>query len=120
MRDEIERIAADLRHRARAVEDEPVGSVNTHRELAEAHVVNAEMRVEEANERSDRAGGVVVLCLAEKQRAAPFEVAKVHVVAKGRAGGAPAAVDDEDDLRLGIVPFGLRMQADIAADADRR
>jgi hypothetical protein len=33
----------------------PSGTVDPHRELAPAHVVDAEMRVEQADERPDRA-----------------------------------------------------------------
>ena len=43
VRDEIERVAADHRHRARAVEREALGAVDAHRELAAAHVVDAEI-----------------------------------------------------------------------------
>ena len=104
MRDEIERVAADPRHRARAVEHEAVGAVDPHRKLAPAHVVDAEMRVEQADERPDRARGVVVLRLAEQERAPALEVAQVHVVAERRADDPVRGVDDEDDLRLGVVP----------------
>ena len=50
------------------------------------------MLVEEADERADRAGRVVVLRLAEQQRAAAFEVAQVDVVAERRADDAAAAL----------------------------
>ena len=42
--DEIERIAADHRQRARAVEDEAVRPVDAHREIAAANVVDPELR----------------------------------------------------------------------------
>ena len=50
-----------------------------------AHVVDAEALVEQADERADRARRVVVLGLAEQQRAAALEVAQVDVVAERRA-----------------------------------
>ncbi len=76
--------------------------------------------VEQADERPDRAGRVVVLGLAEQERAAPLEVAQVDVVAERRADRLAAAVHRQHDFGLGIVPFRLRMDADLGADADRR
>ena len=73
-----------------------------------AHVVDAEAAVEQAQERPDRAGRVVVLRLAEQQRAAALEVAQVDVVAQRRAPHGAAAVDEQHDLRLRVVPGRLR------------
>ena len=78
------------------------------------------MLVEEPDERANGAGRVVVLGLAEQQRAAAFEVAQVDVVAERRADDAAGVIDGEHDLRLGVVPLGLRMDADFRAGADRR
>ena len=79
-----------------------------------------EVRVEQADERADRARRVVVLGLAEQQRAAALEVAQVDVVAERRADGLAVAADDQHDLGLRIVPLRLRMDADLGARADRR
>ena len=87
LRHEVERIAADHRQRARAVEHEALRPVDAHREIAAANVVDPEPVVEEADERTDRARRVVVLGLAEEQRAAALEVAQVDVVAERRADG---------------------------------
>ena len=60
-------------------------------EVAPAHVVEAVVLVEEPDERTDRGRGVVVLGLAEEQRAAALEVAQVDVVAeRGPDDAAPA------------------------------
>src|SRR4029077_17086619 len=64
--DEIDRIAADHSHRARAFERESLEPVHEDRKLAAAHVVDAEALVEQANEGTDGAGRVVVLGLAEQ------------------------------------------------------
>ena len=117
--DEIERIAADEPHRARAVQHEAVRPLDAHRELGLAHVVDREVAIEQADERPDRAGGVVVLGLAEQERAAALEVAEVDVVAECRADRLAAAVHRQHDFRLGIVPLGLGMDADLGAGADR-
>ena len=77
--------------------------------------------VEQADERADRARRVVVLGLAEQQRAAALEVAQVDVVAERGADDAAAAVDGEHDLRLGIVPLPTSGWMPISAPVpDRR
>ena len=63
---------------------------------------------------------VVVLGLAEQQRAAPLDVAQVDVVAERRAADPAAAVDRQHDLGLGVVPARDRVQADRRARAHRR
>ena len=78
------------------------------------------MRVEEANQRPDRARRVVVLGLAEQQRAATLEVAQVDVVAQRRAERAAAAVDREHDLGLGVVPGRARVDAHVGAQPHGR
>ena len=62
------------------------------------------MFVEQANKRPQCAGGVVVLGLAQQQRAAPLEVAQVDVVAQGRAVDPALAVDGQHHFRLRVVP----------------
>ena len=89
-------------------------------ELGGADVVEGEAVVEQADERADGAGGVVVLGLAEQQRRAALDVAQVDVVAEGGAPDAAAAVDGEHDLGLGVVPARGRVQADGGAPADGR
>ena len=64
--------------------------------------------------------GVVVLGLAEQQRAAAFDVAQVDVVAERRAEDAAGTIYREHDLRLGIVPGRIGAHADPVAPADRR
>src|SRR3954471_9968970 len=77
--DQLERTAADLRHRALRIERKPVSTFDAERHVAFTDVIEAKVLVEQPNEGSDRARGVVVLGLAEKQRAPSFEVAKVHI-----------------------------------------
>ena len=84
-----------------------------------AHVVHGELLVEQADERADRARRVVVLGLAEQQRAAAFEIAEIDVVAERRADDPAGAGHGQHHLRLGIVPLGLRVNADLRAGADR-
>ena len=85
LRHQVERIAADHRERARALHHEAVGPAHLHRQVAAAHVGDAELAVEQADERADGAAAVVVLGLAQQQGAAAFEVAQVDVVAQRRA-----------------------------------
>ena len=117
---EVERIAADHRHRTDARHLEAIRAVDAHGDVAAADVVDAEAFVEEANERTDRARRVVVLGLAEKQRAAALEIAQVDVVAERRAHGAAVAVHREHDFRLRIVPLRLGVDAHLGAQTHRR
>src|SRR4030095_6645917 len=119
LRNEIERIAADHRERAMSVENETVGTLDAHRELAAADVVDPEKIVEKTHERSDRARCVVVLRLAEQERAAPLEIAQIDIVAERRADSFASAVDGEHDLGLGIVPLRGGVNADVGTDAHR-
>ena len=64
--------------------------------------------------------GVVVLGLAEQQRAAALEVAQVDVVAERGAEDAAGAIDGEHDLGLRIVPGRVGAHADPVAPAHRR
>ena len=79
---QVGRIAADLRQIARAAQAELVGAGDLELDLGLAHVVEREGRVEQAHERADRAGGVVVLGDAQQQRAAALHVAQIDVVAE--------------------------------------
>ena len=78
------------------------------------------LAVEHADERADGAGGVVVLGLAEQQRAAALDVAQVHVVAERGAEDAAGAIYREHDFGLGIVPGRVGAHADPVAPAHRR
>ena len=83
-------------------------------------VVHREAVVEQADEGADAARGIVVLGLAEEKCAAALEVAQVHVVAERGAHSLALSVADDDDLGLGIVPVGIRADADEITPADRR
>ena len=83
--DQIGRIAADLRHRARCLERNPSGPLDRQRQFDVAHVVEREAIVEQADERPERGAGIVVLGLAEQQRRAALDIAQVDVIAEGRA-----------------------------------
>ena len=69
-----------------------------------AHVVELEAGIEEPDEGADGAGGIVVLGLAQQQRAAPFDVAQVHVVAQRRPDNLATAVDRQHHLGFRVVP----------------
>src|SRR5690348_12050265 len=71
---EIERIAADLRHRAAIFEPEIVRSLDLQLDHGLAHMIHGEAIIEQADERTDPARGIVVLGLAEQERTAPLEV----------------------------------------------
>src|SRR5207248_10999380 len=73
-----------------------------------------------ADERPDRAGCIIVLGLAQQQRAAAFEVAQVDVVAERRAADFTAAIYHQHDFRLGVVPARIGAHADLRAPADAR
>ena len=98
----------------------PSSPVDRERDHRGAQRVEVVARVEQADERADRGRGVVVLGLAEQQRAAPLDVAQVDVVAEARADDAAVGCDDEHDLGLGVVPRRRREHADVDAGADRR
>ena len=119
--DQIHGIAADLRTSSFAPSRrKPSGPSISSSTTRRAHVVEREAVVEQADERADRAGGVVVLGLAEQQRAAAFEVAQVDVVAERRADGLRRGCStDQHDFGLGIVPGRIRAHADLGAPADR-
>src|SRR3569833_3011149 len=76
------------------------------------------MLVEQADERPDRARCIVIFGLAEKQCAAPFEVPQVDVVAERRTADVAPAALDQHDFGFGVVPAGIRPDADFRAPAD--
>jgi hypothetical protein len=116
----ILRVAADAAHGAGALQDEPVLALNGQPHFRGAHVVKAEIVVEEADKRADRGAGVVVLGLGKEQRRAAFYVPQVDVIAKRRADDFAGAGDDQHHFRLGVVPGGDRMQAGFRQVADCR
>jgi hypothetical protein len=71
--------------------------------------------VEQPHERTDRAGGVVVLRLAQQQRAASLEIAQVDVVAERGAYRERPCRSPPARFRFRIVPLGLRVDADLGA-----
>ena len=76
-----------------AIEDEPSSRNPSAPSTISVTVVcrtsSRETSVEEADERPDRAGGIVVLGLAEQQGRAALHVAQVDVVAEHRADDRP-------------------------------
>src|SRR5689334_23602568 len=109
--DELGGVAADLRHRALAFEREALVAADFEPDHRLANVVERIPAVEHADERADGAARVVILGLAEQQRAAALDVTQVHVVAERRAENAPGTIYRDHDLGLGIVPGGLGTDA---------
>ena len=66
MSDDLQRVTADLRHRAASCEGELIWPLHVEREIRLADVVHAEVLVKEPDERADRAGRVVVFRLAQE------------------------------------------------------
>ena len=118
--DEVGRVAADLRQGRGARQPEAVRTHHLEAHHRAADVVEGEAIVEQAHERPERAGGGVVLGLAEQQGRAALEVAQVDVVAEARPDDALVGGDHQGDLGLGVVPLRARMQAGLLAAADRR
>ncbi|PAV71423.1 hypothetical protein WR25_10000 [Diploscapter pachys] len=113
-------IAADLAHRAAAIQRIAVGAFDPQRDLGVADVVHRELVVEQAHERAERAGRVIVLRLAQQQRRSPFEIAQVDVVAQCRAHRLALGIDQQHDFGLRVVPRRIGPHADVRAPADRR
>jgi hypothetical protein len=81
-RDQVGRIAADPPHGADPFQAEVVWPVDHQIDLGRPDVIEAESVVEQAHERPDGAGGVVVLGLGQRRGAAVLEIAQVDVVAE--------------------------------------
>src|SRR4051812_32561765 len=73
--DEVLWVAADLGDGRRTLQAEAVRSLDNQRDRGAANVVERECVVEKAQQWTDRAGGVVVLGLAQQQRRTALEVA---------------------------------------------
>ena len=80
--DQVQRIAADQLDAAGAVHAEALRPLDLHRQVGLPHVGDGEASVEQPDEGADGAAGVVVLGLAEQQRAATLDVSQVHVIPK--------------------------------------
>jgi hypothetical protein len=80
-------------------------------QLTLPHIVDAEVFIEQANERADGAAGVVVFGFAEQQGAAAFKVAKVHIIAQCGADHFTAGVRSQDDFGFRVVPLAGRVDA---------
>ena len=85
-----------------------------------AQVVERESRVEQAQQRTDGAAGVLVLGLAQQQRGASLDIAQVDIVAQRRGDDASGRTDRQHDLGLRIVPARRLMEAGVRAVTDRR
>ena len=118
--DEIGGVAADLGHARTAVKHIAVRAFDGERQFHAADGIEREPIVEEPDERPERAACIIVLGLAEQQRRAALDIAKVHVVAERRAHDLSCRRRYRYDFGLRIVPFGDRMEAGIGAVADRR
>ncbi|MNE37804.1 hypothetical protein D3C80_1316730 [compost metagenome] len=119
LRSEVFRRAADRLHGADTRHGETVLTLDQKRDLRLLHVFDGEAAVEQADERTDRAGGIVVLRLAEQEGGTAFEIAQVDVVAERRADDAAIGGDGEHHFRLRVVPLRFRVNADQCAAADR-
>src|SRR5262249_47815716 len=117
---EVEGIAADLRHGAAGLQAEPVSAGDFQREIGLADILDPEAPVDEADERADGAGPVIVLAAPEQQGAAALEIPKIDVISQGRADEPPAGIDHQHDLRLGIAPERGGMHADARAMTEGR
>ena len=72
---EILEAAADLRQRGCAIQNETVLAFDLQRQFGAAQILDREARIEEAQERAERRGRIVVLRLAEQKRGAAFAAA---------------------------------------------
>ena len=88
--DQLQRIAADLRHDRCAVQAVAIRPVDAQRQLHAADIVQGEFFVEQADKRANRTAGVVVLGLAQEESGTAFKVAQINVVAERGADDAPA------------------------------
>ena len=114
----IQRIAADVGQMAFTGELVAVGTGDLDLDVRAAQVVDAVVLIEQADERTDGTTGVVVLRLAQQQRAAPLEIAQVDVVAERGADHTTGAIDRQHDFGFRIVPGRVRAHADFRAKPD--
>src|SRR5688500_4092501 len=119
LRREVGEIAPDLTHVRRVLDAEAVEALHGGLEADPPRGVEREALVEHPDQRSDGGGGVVVLRPPEQQRAAALDVAQVDVVAESDTHDGARAIDDEHQLRLGVVPYRLGMNAHARAEPHR-
>ena len=86
------------------VSSKPLFPKNRQRNRSTFDIGERETVVEETDERTDGAGPVIVLRLAEKQRRTSFDITEIDVVAERRATNLAARIDGQNHFRLGIVP----------------
>ncbi len=110
----------NLRHIGVSIKHETILALDAHAQFRSLDRFNGEIPVKQANERSDRSGGIVVLRLAEQQGRTTFDVPQIDIVSERCADDAPGTRNDEYDLRLRIVPARNRVQSDICAKTHRR
>src|SRR5579863_1684534 len=120
LRHQLGGVAADLAHRAFAAQHEAIVPFDREVDGGRPHVIEGEAPVEQADERPDRGGAVVVLGLTQEKRAPPLEIAQIDVVAERRTHDRAAAVRHQRHFGLGIVPARGGMKADFGTGADRR
>ena len=66
---------------------------------------HGEMIVQQADERAEAGGRVIVLGASKQQGAAPLEIPQVHVIPEGGTHDLAVWPADQNDFWLGIVPF---------------
>ena len=116
----VQRVTADFGHGTGAAQLKAFGAADGQAQVTLAHVVDAEVRIKQADEGADGARGVVVFGLAQQEGAAAFEVAQVDVIAQGGADHLAACVDGQHDFGLGVVPGRGRVNADVGTCANGR
>ena len=116
--DEIGRIAADLRDRGKTLEPEAVVALDRKGHVHAPYVVERQGRIEQPQERPERAARIVVLAFAEQQRRAAFDVTQVDVIAEGGADDPAGRCRDDHHLGLRIVPARHRMDAGVEPGAN--
>ena len=104
--DEVGDVAADLGHRAACRSAEAVLRRDAQRRSSAAHASRSSVSSSSRRNGPMAQDAVIVLGLAEQQRAAPFEIAQIDVVAQVAPTIAPRPLTASDELRLRVVPGG--------------
>src|SRR5580704_16876747 len=81
-------------------------------------VIKREALIEEPDEWSHCAAGVVVFRLAKEERGSAFDIAQIDVVAERCPFNLTGARNIEDHLGLRIIPGGHRMKPGVMAMPD--
>jgi len=82
LRDKIGRIAADLGDRRASFKLEAVFPFDGNADMHLPDIVERKCRVEQTEQRADRAARVLILGLAQQQRRTPFDIPQIHIVAR--------------------------------------